>query len=83
MTIDMPGEERSGEGLNRMTSRWGRSGSLNHITSDMLGGKGHPGNEIPPYNCLLLGTLGLLLWMTFCAWLGSCLTADHSNIRGT
>lgn len=46
MTSDMPGEERSGEGLNRMT-RYARGEKVT------LGGK------VPPQFCPLVGTRGI------------------------
>ena len=46
------------------------------MTSDVLGGQGHSGGEVLPYNCPLLGTDFALV--TFCTWcmflLCSCLS---------
>lgn len=38
------------------------------MTKDMVGGKGHPGGEVIPYNCPLLGPLGFLALVTFSTW---------------
>ena len=62
MTGDIPGEERSGEGLNHEISNMKGQGSKLHGQPNARREKTTLGGEVPPQFCPLLGTWGFLRW---------------------
>lgn len=69
MTSGMAGQERAGRGVQPHDQWHERSWDLNHMTTDKLGRKGHPGGRVLVFPVLLVARYpGLSAQVTFRSW---------------